>query len=890
MTRHDTNPHNNHGLSPPPARATRVQRRFNALSTAEITMPSLGTFIWRALAFSSVLIQVGAQSHDPSHTASSPIDLSSTVSTCDARTINYITHTLPQSCLTSSWTSTASSATPSLSNSTSDTSSEPTQSDASSTSVLNESQSQQGSATATSSQDESQDTAGDGATKPFMSFEDWKAMMLRKTGQDPQDLHARNTRPRDRTPPHMGHAGLGEEDEISLNFDSYTDNTGEHKERPPNVDQVKIDGSGKAIVYEDGRASIHRSKDAGKTCKGRFSYSSFDAGATVLKTSPGAKNAKAILVENKDSYMLLECSAKSKFVIVELSDDVLIDTVVVANFEFFSSMFRHFTVSVSDRYPVKMDKWKDIGTFEARNSRDIQPFLVQNPQIFSKYVRIEFLTHWGKEYYCPVSLLRIHGSRMIDFLKEARDDDSSPDEEVEETQQALPSGEEAPTPHETEPTPEPINTTSVERMPYCEINMSHVFMMPLVCPISLDHTTFTASKQNSSVEVTIAGPAPISSEDRERKGPSTQHTPRAERRASDEPTSSASSKVASPSATPAISPTSPSSVSSSNVESVSNSTSQTPSSKITPTSSAPTAPSNAKPSPANTVNVKKGTTGTASGSPASPTVQEGFFKAISKRLTIVETNLTLSLKYLEDQARHMSENLQRIEQKQNSKTNLFHEELNAELRSVREQYEQMWQSTVIALESQREQSNREIVALSSRLNLLADEVVFQKRMAIVQAVLLMACLLLVIFSKGVTLPYLGPLTDQANLAAYDTGSPAARVRALYGDIYSVDEQSAALHAARQGVYVHTDGAADGDNSAEFRHRASLVDEIRNEQAEREQLSPPQTPRSPDGFSSSPDHSPHPRETQSSMLRHAPAIHSGNSRKPLPALPENPASP
>ncbi|KAH7193394.1 UNC-like C-terminal-domain-containing protein [Fusarium flagelliforme] len=854
-------------------------------------MPSLGTIFWRTLLFSTAYIHVYAQSHDPNNTASIPIDSTFTVSSCDARTINYITHTLPQSCLTSSWTSTTPSSVPSSSNSTTESSSASIKSDTPSPNVQGESQSQQPPSTATPAQDESQDVSGDGAAKPFMSFEDWKEMMLRETGQDPRDLHARNTKPRDRTPPDMGHAGLGEEDEISLNFDSYLDNAGDKKERPSDLDQAKGDGTGKAIVYE----AIHGSKDAGKTCKERFSYSSFDAGATILKASPGAQNPRTILVENKDSYMLLQCSAKSKFVIVELSDDVLIDTVVLANFEFFSSMFRHFTVSVSDRYPVKMDKWKQLGMFEARNSRDIQPFLVKNPQIFSKYVRIEFLSHWGNEFYCPVSLLRIHGSRMLDSWKELKDDDSNPDDEAEEAPQALPSKEEVSKPPEPQVAPEPIKSTLIEKAPFCEVGAtSQLFVVPSVCLVSLNQTTYTTSNNSSSVEVTSAAPTPSSLEDREQKGPSTQHTPRSEHPVSDEPTSSVLAKTASPSATPAISPTSPSSISSSNAESISNPTSQTSSSKPISTPSSSTTPPSIKPSPANTVNAKKGTTGTVSGAPASPTVQEGFFKAISKRLIAVETNLTLSLKYVEDQARHMSETLQRTEQKQISKANLFFEELNrtvlTELRSAREQYDQIWQSTVIALESQREQSNREIVALSSRLNLLADEVVFQKRMAIVQAVLLLSCLLLVIFSRGVSLPYLAPLVDQGNLAPYDLGSPTARLRALYGDAYNADEQNATLLAARQRAFVPVTTAAEDHTPAGLRHRVSLVDEMRNDQAEREQLSPPQTPRSGDGFSSSSDLPPSSRETHSGMLRHAPAIHSGNSRKPLPALPENPASP
>ena len=115
--------------------------------------------------------------------------------------------------------------------------------------------------------------------------------------------------------------------------------------------------------------------------------------------------------------MLSKCSAKNKFVIVELCSDILVDTIVLANYEFFSSIFRHFRISVSDRYPVKMEKWKDLGTFEARNTREVQAFLIENPLIWARYLRIEFLTHYGNEYYCPVSLLRVHGTTMMDEFR-----------------------------------------------------------------------------------------------------------------------------------------------------------------------------------------------------------------------------------------------------------------------------------------------------------------------------------------------------------------------------------------------------------------------------------------------------------------------------------------
>jgi hypothetical protein len=64
------------------------------------------------------------------------------------------------------------------------------------------------------------------------------------------------------------------------------------------------------------------------------------------------------------------------------------------------------------------------------------------------------------------------------------------------------------------------------------------------------------------------------------------------------------------------------------------------------------------------------------------------------------------------------------------------------------QYDQIWQSTVLELESQRERVDSELLAVSSRLTLLADEIIFQKRLSIVQSLLLLLCLVFVIFSRS----------------------------------------------------------------------------------------------------------------------------------------------
>ncbi|CAJ0633699.1 12486_t:CDS:2 [Entrophospora sp. SA101] len=139
----------------------------------------------------------------------------------------------------------------------------------------------------------------------------------------------------------------------------------------------------------------------------RFNYASFGCGALTLKANEGAKHISAIISESKDSYLINQCSS-NKFVIVELCSEILIDTISLANYEFFSSTFKDFRVSISQMYPPK-DDWMFLGQYRARNTREIQVFKVEQPLIFVKFMRIEFLSHYGSQFYCPVSLLQVYG-------------------------------------------------------------------------------------------------------------------------------------------------------------------------------------------------------------------------------------------------------------------------------------------------------------------------------------------------------------------------------------------------------------------------------------------------------------------------------------------------
>ncbi|EGU11171.1 hypothetical protein RTG_02974 [Rhodotorula toruloides ATCC 204091] len=153
--------------------------------------------------------------------------------------------------------------------------------------------------------------------------------------------------------------------------------------------------------------------------KDRSNYAAFECAAMVHRSSRQSKGASAILVEKKDRYMLTPCSANPKFVDVELCDEIQIDTLVLANFEFFSSTFKHFKASCSVDYPGKPADWHDLGTFRARNVRGIQVFKpIRNPH-FCRYLRIDFLSHFGSEFYCPVSVLRVYGYTQLDAYRES---------------------------------------------------------------------------------------------------------------------------------------------------------------------------------------------------------------------------------------------------------------------------------------------------------------------------------------------------------------------------------------------------------------------------------------------------------------------------------------
>ncbi|KAK9456574.1 UNC-like C-terminal-domain-containing protein [Dipodascopsis uninucleata] len=554
-----------------------------------------------------------------------------------------------------------------------------------------------------------------------------------------------------------------------------------------------------------------RLKFAGKTSKERFNYASFDCAATILKSNPEVRGASSILVENKDSYMLNPCSVSNKFVIIELCQEIQVDTVVLANYEFFSSMVHKFRVSVSDRYPVKVSGWKVLGEFEAQNARVVQPFLVKNPLIWARYLRIEFLSHWGHEFYCPLSLIRIHGITMMEeyrYQEELGRGEEDEREEVvpeavaleilpESLEQRYEEGSEAlDNSEDKEDSITEFETNSGTKKSAASIvsespdTLECAGRSPEKLPVSSPVSSSSHFKGNFTMSISYAA---------------TLKFLRVCDRYMDDPSQSAYSSIVDQMCTSnevtaniddtnvknesrdkcslniqgdkpsviedMISMTnvfphenlehnleSVTEVSHSHQNRVSVHDSSTDTADISATASLVNEHdvSDSDAESLSTMNVHNanfnphsndGNTGSQTSTALSPnpTSQESVYKTIMKRLSLLEANASLSLQYIEEQSRMLREAFTRAERRQNIRVAEFLDVLNStvlnQLINFKQQYEQLWQSTVIELETNKETVEKEMVDITTRLGIVVDELVYQKRVTMVQSVILLVLLL-----------------------------------------------------------------------------------------------------------------------------------------------------
>ncbi|XP_030471634.2 SUN domain-containing protein 4-like isoform X1 [Syzygium oleosum] len=203
------------------------------------------------------------------------------------------------------------------------------------------------------------------------------------------------------------------------------------RDEPPKFDEFKhkaIAPREKTMGGQTG-SIMHRVEPGGA----EYDYASASKGAKVLAFNKEAKGASNILGKDMDKYLLNPCSAEEKFVIIELSEETLVYTVEIANFEHHSSNVKDFLVLGSLVYPAKT--WVNLGQFTAKNVKQSQRFRLSEPK-WVRYLKLDLLSHYGSEFYCTLSTVRVYGvdavERMLEDLISVQDDIFTSDESGDE--------------------------------------------------------------------------------------------------------------------------------------------------------------------------------------------------------------------------------------------------------------------------------------------------------------------------------------------------------------------------------------------------------------------------------------------------------------------------
>ncbi|KAL0076594.1 UNC-like C-terminal-domain-containing protein [Phycomyces blakesleeanus] len=624
---------------------------------------------------------------------------------------------------------------------------------------------------------------------PLLSFEDWQRQLL----QTEEERHHKK-KPGSHTgrEKQIGQQMIdsidgGLEGDLGAMFEGLMGIT--RKTAPDNVYEEgayiepKKSASGSASALASSSPSPLVSHSV-KALKERFNYASTDCAATVRSANKEAKGANSILYESKDQYLLNKCSA-NKFVIINLCESILVDTIVLANFEFFSSTFKDFRVYVADRYPTK--DWKLLGQWQARNTRDLQVFKVQDRAGWSEYMKIEFLTHYGHEYYCPLSLVRVHGMPMMEYFNiverkglsgegdedvflddeslwpsEVRDEIIQPKRDVTNTSEFIPVATEGEEELTVVIPPVIIETvTSYEKETFSAENESFDNTE------KSESTQTTKAQKNSTptttaynaIDTSLADPNPSNT------AKDNDQIKTADVTNSEDTIDNDDLNICEPPLNVGVDQLNsqlfeqedidasilPSFNSERTFTAVVEEHTAKPiiTTSLTTTSAATTASSTT------TDEIRSGASAKLSfGSHGKePNIQESIYKTIMKRLNVLELNATLSQRYLDEQNKMLNTVFMEMEKRHQDQLILLLGRLNdtASLRldNMKRRYEERYEE----LKSQSQIDARE---MSARLNLLSDQITFERRMSTAQLVFLVVCFLYMALSRG-TFSFLSPV-------------------------------------------------------------------------------------------------------------------------------------
>ena len=146
---------------------------------------------------------------------------------------------------------------------------------------------------------------------------------------------------------------------------------------------------------------------------GLRNFASADCSARVVGVSGEAKKQWSVLVEKEDEYLLRPCKTPL-WIVVQLCEQINVRMFELGNLELFSSSFKDFIIYGS-KYPSS--NWEPLGKFAANDTRTVQRFSIHKPDVWIRDIKIVFLTYYGDEYYCPLSIIRVYGVTMVEDVQ-----------------------------------------------------------------------------------------------------------------------------------------------------------------------------------------------------------------------------------------------------------------------------------------------------------------------------------------------------------------------------------------------------------------------------------------------------------------------------------------
>jgi len=205
----------------------------------------------------------------------------------------------------------------------------------------------------------------------LVSFEDWKRRKL----EEDDDEDARDSQS----------TGESTQTETSSSAPTPGNNGAAQQENKTNPNDSKKTGNDTA---KNETLTVRAANDAEATVPmpkppvhNKYNYASPDCSARIHSSSRLTQHASSILHKSRDRYMLTPCKADEHWVVVELCDEIRIEAIEIAVWEFFSGVVREVKVSVggAEEDDEKDGEdlhgaatWEDVGTFIGKNVRGVQ--------------------------------------------------------------------------------------------------------------------------------------------------------------------------------------------------------------------------------------------------------------------------------------------------------------------------------------------------------------------------------------------------------------------------------------------------------------------------------------------------------------------------------------